>query len=445
MALTPSHPLVDKLTHADHKVAIQLFQNQAAASSRSGGEVKQTGEFTGSFAIHPVTGRRVPIWIADYVLAEYGTGAVMGVPAHDERDFQFALSHQIPMKAVVSPATQWLEAHAPAPDRATLRHYVDAPSAFGEAYTGQGPLLPIKSADLPIAGLPSTEGGEVITRWLEVKKHGQGRVRYKLKDWLFSRQRYWGEPFPIVFDPNGRAYPLSIDSLPVTLPELSDFTPVSSDDPESQPVPPLAKATNWSKIQGVILDDGSVRPVEGRKRGEEILVDGVNRTVQDIRRELNTMPNWAGSCWYYLRYFDPKNNEAFVSPHVEQYWSLGTGRMPGAGSIDLYMGGAEHAVLHLLYARFWHKVLYDLSHISTHEPFDTLFNQGMITADAYRDTRGVYHQASEVVVKEVGGVRQAYHPQTRQELEIVAGKMGKRYKNGVAPEDVCSEFSARTS
>lgn len=368
----------------------------------------------------------------------------MGVPAHDQRDFEFACAHRLSVKAVMAPPVEWLTLHCPHPACGTLQHYIQDPGSFGEPYTGTGPLLSTQSCDLMVEGAPVSIGEQDIIRWLEANHRGSRRVRYKLKDWLFSRQRYWGEPFPIVFDRSGKSYPLSVNTLPLELPDLSDFQPVASDDPESKPVPPLAKAVEWAQIQGVILADGSVRPLKERTDRTEMMIDGFNYKVHDFRRELNTMPNWAGSCWYYLRYFDPKNSTAFVAADVESYWSLGTAGSQQEGSIDMYVGGAEHAVLHLLYARFWHKVLYDLGYVSTHEPFDILVNQGMITADAFRDARGVYHEASEVLVKDIGANRRAFHRRSGQELEIVIGKMGKRYKNGVAPEDVCSEFSVDT-
>jgi leucyl-tRNA synthetase len=279
---------------------------------------EKSGVFTGAFGVHPVSGQEVPIWIADYVLISYGTGAIMAVPAHDERDYAFAKQFSLPITEVVAPKT----GHIVDPNKAFCDYGISINSDF-------------------LNGLPTEEAKSRMIDWLEEKKVGARRIQYKLRDWLFSRQRYWGEPFPIVWKtgPDGVSAPepISESELPLTLPEMDDFKP----SPEGKP--PLAKATEWLN-----LPDGSIR-------------------------ETNTMPQWAGSCWYYLRFCDPHNDQAFISPEAEKYW-LGTG-------VDLYIGGAEHAVLHLLYTRFWHKVFFDMGLVSNKEPFHKLVNQGLILGE----------------------------------------------------------------
>ena len=446
LALTPTHPIIDRITIEKQQNAVRNYRESVERKSgnSNGGEKSQTGAFTGAYAIHPVTGDRLPIWVADYVLAEYGTGAVMGVPAHDQRDFAFARSYGLPIKAVVLPPLDWLAEHAPIEETDPPARYVRDAASFGRAYTGPGLIICSNVAGLEIDGMSSLDAARKTAEWLQWQQRGGPKVRYKLKDWLFSRQRYWGEPFPIVFDiDTGRCHALTDNSLPVVLPDLSDFTPAANDDPNSEPVPPLARATAWANVAGIVLEDGRVRIVDAPV-GALVSVGERAYRVRAFRRELNTMPNWAGSCWYYLRYFDPRNDNFFVDPKVERYWSLGRNEEPKAGAIDLYVGGAEHAVLHLLYARFWHKVLYDLEYVSTHEPFQALFNQGMITADAFRDRRGVYQDVRDVDFVESDGIRRAVSKLTGEELEVVSGKMGKQFKNGVPPEEVCAEFSVDT-
>jgi len=269
-------------------------------------------------------------------------------------------------------------------------------------------------------GLPTPEAKKKITRWLEEHGCGEGTVQYKLRDWLFSRQRYWGEPFPIVHgtdaDGRERARALPESALPVVLPDLADFQPVASEDPNAPISLPLSKAPReWREVQ-----------IDGRV----------------YRRELNTMPQWAGSCWYYLRFCDPRNDRAFIDRDVERYWmcAYGSGGQPKAGGVDLYVGGAEHAVLHLLYARFWHKVLYDLGYVSTPEPFHRLFNQGMIQAYAYRDRRGVYVEHERVVFRG----EEAYHRDTGEKLTVSVEKMSKSLKNVVNPDAIVQEYGADT-
>ena len=347
---------------------------------------RKTGVFTGTYATNPVNGERVPVFVADYVLATYGTGAIMSVPAHDERDFEFAQVFGLPVTWVVTP-----------PDGP--RH--------GEPYAGTGRATASANAEISLDGLGTDEAKVAITAWLESVGAGQGAVAYKLRDWLFSRQRYWGEPIPIVYDEEGRVHAVPEDQLPVTLPELTNYEPEVSEDPTdvTVPQPPLARARDWVDVD---LDLG----------------DG----LRHYRRETNTMPQWAGSCWYYMRYLDPHNDQVIVDPDIERYW-LSTG-------VDLYVGGVEHAVLHLLYSRFWHKALYDLGHVSNPEPFQRLFNQGYVLAEAFTDERGVYVEAAEVEERDGGWFFEG-RPVARE-----YGKMGKSLKNSVTPDQMYDEYGA---
>jgi len=328
----------------------------------------KTGVFTGTFAVNPATGGQIPVFLADYVLMGYGTGAIMGVPADDERDLEFARTMGLP---VISD------------------------------YERIGDI-------------------DTVTGWLEASGHGRRQRTYRLRDWLFSRQRYWGEPFPIVYDSHGLPVALPEEMLPVMLPEIVDFAGfrahAQSAEQSEEPVPPLARARDWADVE---LDLG----------------DG----LQHYRRELNTMPQWAGSCWYYLRYLDPDNDAAFVDPRNERYWMVPPGAAPGDGGVDLYVGGVEHAVLHLLYARFWHKILFDLGHVSTREPFRRLINQGYITADAFTDARGMYVPVGAVERLPDGTFIHNGAPVTRR-----TGKMGKSLKNSVSPDDIYAEYGADT-
>jgi leucyl-tRNA synthetase len=359
-----------------------------------------TGVYTGLDALHPLTGERVPIFVADYVLMQYGSGAVMGVPAHDTRDFRFARKLELPIEAVVRPPREWFEEQGLEPDAPT--------GEWPDAYPGHGESIGSGTAT---DGLRSQAAGVQIVEKLEQIGKGHGEIAYKLRDWLFSRQRYWGEPFPIVYDEDGNAIALPDSQLPVELPKLDDFAPVVSDEnDDTDPVPPLARATDWVNVE---LDLG-----DGPKR---------------YRREVNTMPQWAGSCWYYLRYLDPTDSDYFADPGIERYWMASR---DSAGGVDLYVGGVEHAVLHLLYARFWHKVLFDLGHVSTPEPFQKLFNQGYVQAYAYTDERGFYVEASEVEQRD-GGWAFDGRPVTRS-----YGKMGKSLKNSVTPDEMIQEYGA---
>jgi leucyl-tRNA synthetase len=379
MVLAPEHPLVNRITTADRRGDVEGYRAQISAKSerdRMAETKEKTGVFTGAYAVNPVTQERIPIWIADYVLMGYGTGAIMAVPAHDERDFEFATKFELPIRQVVKPPG-------------------GAKPQAGGAFTGDG--VAINSS--VINGLSTPAAKDKIINWLEENDLGRRSVNYKLRDWLFSRQRYWGEPFPIVLDENGHAYPIDESELPLTLPEMEDFKPTGT------PEPPLSKAKDWLRYEK----------------------EGVTYT-----RETNTMPQWAGSCWYYLRYADPKNPDRFVDPEKEAYW------MP----VDLYVGGVEHAVLHLLYSRFWHKVLYDLGHVSTPEPFQRLVNQGLILGEMefhfFEDTMGRPVSAADVrdmdeEASEAGVKVFAFHRQTGERLigkridEILVEKRGDAY------------------
>ncbi len=321
MVLAPEHPLVPEITTAEHKEAVEAYQKACSSKSdldRGDLNKDKSGVFTGAFAINPVNGEQIPVWIADYVMMGYGTGAIMAVPAHDERDFGFAVKFGLEIKEVVAAVC----------DRRT-----------NSEETGNGHRPPQTATCDPgtainsgfLDGLPTAEAKARMIDWLESNGKGKRRIQYKLRDWLFSRQRYWGEPFPIIWK-DGHHHAIAESELPLLAPPLDDYQPSGTPDPL------LSKATDW-----VNLPDGSTR-------------------------ETNTMPQWAGSCWYYLRYCNPKNNERFISTEAESYWK----------SVDLYVGGTEHAVLHLLYARFWHKVLFDLDHVTTPEPFQKLVNQGLI-------------------------------------------------------------------
>ena len=410
MVLAPEHPLVDALTAdafpADTderwtngaespKVAVEKYRTAIAAKSdlERQENKEKTGVFLGSFATNPVSGEQVPIFIADYVLTGYGTGAIMAVPAHDERDYEFATVFGLPIVPVLDG------------------------DISEEAFTGDAPH--INSANeqgLDLNGLGKDEGIAKAIEWLAANGAGEEKIQYKLRDWLFARQRYWGEPFPIVYDENGQAHGLPEDMLPVELPQVEDYNPVSFDpeDADSEPAPPLAKATDWVEVE---LDLG-----EGTKK---------------YWRDTNVMPQWAGSSWYQLRYIDPTNQDAFCDIENERYWT-GPRSENDPGGVDLYVGGVEHAVLHLLYARFWHKVLYDLGFVSSKEPYRRLFNQGYIQAYAYTDSRGVYVPAAEVEEKDGKFYRNG------EEVNREYGKMGKSLKNAVAPDDICRDYGADT-
>ncbi|CAO0837826.1 Leucine--tRNA ligase OS=Streptomyces microflavus OX=1919 GN=leuS PE=3 SV=1 [Streptomyces microflavus] len=421
MVLAPEHELVERIIpaawpegthpvwtggHTNPAEAVTAYRKQAAAKSdveRQAEAKDKTGVFTGAYATNPVSGEKVPVFIADYVLMGYGTGAIMAVPAHDARDFAFARAFELPMRCVVQPSD----------DRGT------DPSTWDDAFGSYDAKLVNSSNDeISLDGLGVVEAKAKITEWLQEHGVGEGTVNFRLRDWLFSRQRYWGEPFPIVYDEEGIAHPLPESMLPLELPEVEDYSPRTFDpeDADTQPETPLSRNADWVNVT---LDLG----------------DGAG--PRKYRRETNTMPNWAGSCWYELRYLDPNNDRKLVDPEIEQYW-MGPREGQPTGGVDLYVGGAEHAVLHLLYARFWSKVLHDLGHISSAEPFHKLYNQGMIQAFVYRDSRGIAVPAAEVEERDGAFYYEG------EKVSRVLGKMGKSLKNAVTPDEICAEYGADT-
>ncbi|WP_024756725.1 leucine--tRNA ligase [Streptomyces exfoliatus] len=421
MVLAPEHDLIEKIVpavwpegthdvwtggHATPSEAVDAYRKQAASKSdveRQADAKEKTGVFTGAYATNPVSGEQVPVFIADYVLMGYGTGAIMAVPAHDTRDFAFARAFELPMRCVVEPSD----------DRGTDTSVWDDAFASYEAK-----LINSANDEISLDGLGVVDAKAKITSWLADRGIGEGTVNFRLRDWLFSRQRYWGEPFPIVYDEDGVAHSLPESMLPLELPEVEDYSPrtFDPDDANTQPETPLSRNEDWVNVT---LDLG----------------DGAG--PRSYRRETNTMPNWAGSCWYELRYLDPHNSEKLVDPAVEQYWMGPREGMP-TGGVDLYVGGAEHAVLHLLYARFWSKMLFDLGHISSAEPFHKLYNQGMIQAFVYRDARGIAVPAAEVEERDGAFWYEG------EKVSRVLGKMGKSLKNAVTPDEICSEYGADT-
>ncbi|MGE2732764.1 leucine--tRNA ligase [Mycolicibacterium vaccae] len=418
MVLAPEHPLVDQLAAeawpdgvderwtfgaASPREAVTAYRASIAAKSDlERQENKQkTGVFLGAYATNPANGQQIPVFIADYVLAGYGTGAIMAVPGGDQRDWDFATAFGLPIVEVVAGG-----------DVST------------EAYTGDGPLVNSGFLD----GMSVADAKAAMTERLVAEGRGRERVEYKLRDWLFARQRYWGEPFPIVYDADGRAHPLPEELLPVELPDVPDYSPVLFDpeDADSEPSPPLAKATDWVNVE-LDLGDGP----------------------QTYTRDTNVMPQWAGSSWYELRYTDPHNPDELCAKENEAYWM---GPRPAEhgpgdpGGVDLYVGGVEHAVLHLLYSRFWHKVLYDLGHVSSWEPYRRLVNQGYIQAFAYTDARGAYVPAAEVVERDgkfYWTDTSAPNP-TEIEVNQEFGKIGKSLKNSVSPDEICDNYGADT-
>ena len=412
MVLSPEHPLVGALTTDAQRNAVDAYVAEAAAKAdadRQDDSKEKTGVFTGSHAVNPVNGERIPVWIADYVLMGYGTGAIMAVPSGDTRDFAFARAHGLPVVATQMPPVSWFDERgiAPSADCAT----------WPEAFVGDGEVINSANDTLSLDGLSSVaEAKSRMNEWLGATGLGEPTVTYRLRDWLFSRQRYWGEPFPVVYDADGRAHAVPESELPVLLPELADFKPTAldPDDSVSDPVPPLARVQEWTRVT-LDLGDGP----------------------REYRREVNVMPQWAGSCWYEMRYLDPTNDDAMVDKEVERYW-MGPRGEGHTGGVDLYVGGVEHAVLHLLYSRFWHKVLFDLGHVSSVEPFHRLFNQGYIQAYAFRDARGQTVPASEVTESN-GEYSWNGEPVTRE-----YGKMGKSLKNIVTPDEMYEEFGADT-
>ncbi|WNV91399.1 leucine--tRNA ligase [Umezawaea sp. Da 62-37] len=396
MVLAPEHALVDVIAAPERAADIAAYRRAASLKSELDRQEnkEKTGVFTGAYAKNPVNGTEIPVYIADYVLMGYGTGAIMAVPGQDQRDWDFATAYDLPVIRTVQPSEGF----------------------EGEAFTGDGPAINSSFLD----GMAIQEAKSTMITWLEENDHGRGTVQYKLRDWLFSRQRYWGEPFPIVYDEDGTPIPLPDSMLPVELPEVDDYSPrtFEPDDANSEPSPPLSRATDWTEVE---LDLG-----EGLKK---------------YRRDFNTMPNWAGSCWYQLRYVDPTESERFVNAENEQYWLGPRTAEHGAndpGGVDLYIGGVEHAVLHLLYSRFWQKVLFDLGQVSGDEPYRKLFNQGYIQAYAFQDKRETYVPADEVV--EENGKFFFNGEEVKREY----GKMGKSLKNVVTPDEMCENYGADT-
>ncbi|XP_020519669.1 leucine--tRNA ligase, chloroplastic/mitochondrial isoform X2 [Amborella trichopoda] len=404
IVVAPEHPLLSSMISEDQRKPVEEYTELASRKSeleRSELQKEKTGVFSGSYSRNPATGEAIPIWVADYVLGSYGTGAIMAVPAHDSRDYDFAVKYDIPIRWVVNP--------------------VDGQFFPEKLYIGDGTMINSSSlmTGLDINGLPVKEAAAKVIDWLEITGHGKKKVNYKLRDWLFARQRYWGEPFPVIFiDDSAEIVPLPESELPVTLPELDDFTPTGTGEP------PLAKAVSWVK---------TVDPLSGKP----------------ATRETSTMPQWAGSCWYYLRFMDPKNSKALVDKSKEMYW----------GPVDIYVGGAEHSVLHLLYARFWHKVLYDMGAVSTNEPFQCLINQGIILGEveytAYRDQKGrlisadnvkdtnEYHHEripEEKVLKSSDSYLLKEDPSIR--LSARAYKMSKSRGNVINPDDIVTGYGA---
>jgi len=372
--VAPEHRLLRAIVAPDARDAVEAYIRHAelmAEAARSDTTREKTGVFTGAYASNPISGKRLPIWVADYALGAYGTGAIMAVPGHDARDHEFARAFGLSVVQVV--------------DAGDGRDVTDA------AYGGDGAMVNSGFLD----GMTVAEAKCAIIEWLEQHGTGTAKTTYRLRDWLFSRQRYWGEPIPVLHLADGSVVPLPQDSLPLLPPELHDYKPAAGGEP------PLARAADW-------------------------VCTTVPATDVPAMRETNTMPQWAGSCWYYLRFLDPHNDHAPVDPAIEKYW------MP----VDIYVGGAEHAVLHLLYARFWHKVLYDIGVVSTKEPFQKLFNQGMILAFSYRDAAGLYHEPAHVAE------RDARYFAGTVEVHRQVEKMSKSRFNVVNPDDVVEEYGA---
>jgi leucyl-tRNA synthetase len=416
MVLAPEHALVEAITTPEQRAAVQMYRTEAARKSdleRTELSKKKTGVFTGAYAINPVNQEKIPIWIADYVLATYGTGAIMAVPAHDLRDWEFARTFRLPIRPVVQPP----EGYRSSREEAALAYEENGQTV--SPFAGEGTAINSGAFN----GLSTPQFKQRIAVWLEERKQGCRKINYKLRDWLFSRQRYWGEPFPILHEiddkgnPTGAIEPLTPDELPLRLPDLEDYKPSGKAEP------PLSKAKEWLYV---------------------------TRHGKRYRRETNTMPQWAGSCWYYLRYLDPHNDKVFCDPQKERYW------MP----VDLYVGGAEHAVLHLLYSRFWHKVLFDRGHVHTPEPFQRLVNQGMIlgeprpgvyfnpdnpeeliSGDDFEKWNNTGHRDIREDEVEQRGAKE-YYKGTNIVITRRAEKMSKARGNVINPDDVVNDYGA---
>lgn len=388
MVISPEHAWVSEITTDAQKAAVESYTQAAALKSdldRTELAKDKTGVFTGRYAINPLTGKQIPIWVADYVLMGYGTGAIMAVPAHDTRDFEFAKKFNLSVVCILDPQDADAE----------VRAQVLAGNA---CWTDDGAYINSANPELglDINGMSKKDGIKTVIDWLSARNLGKATVNFKIRDWLFSRQRFWGEPFPIIHWEDGEVSAVADENLPVELPITDNYQP--GDSGES----PLSNATEWLQVVDA----------NGRKG----------------RRETNTMPQWAGSCWYYLRYIDPTNDAEPFSKVKENYW------MP----VDLYVGGAEHAVLHLLYSRFWHKVLFDLGIVSTDEPYQKLYNQGMILAFAY-ETQSGSKVPSDLVDEKDG---KYFHTETGEELRQIVAKMSKSLKNVVNPDDVVANYGA---
>ncbi|MFH0843626.1 MAG: leucine--tRNA ligase [Bacteroidota bacterium] len=388
MVIAPEYYLIDKITTEDNKAAVKEYVSAASLKSdldRTDLAKEKTGVFTGRYAINPVNHKKIPVWVADYVLTGYGTGAIMAVPAHDTRDFEFAGKFGLPVVCIQDPDVA---------DNEQKKRIV----AGKECWTEDGKYINStdKSTGIDINGLNKDTGIAKIIRWLESRDIGKARINYKVRDWLFSRQRYWGEPFPVIHWEDGEISLLDEKELPLRLPDMEKYMPGETGES------PLANAGDWLYV--------------------------TDRSGRRGRRETNTMPQWAGSCWYYLRFIDPHNKQQIFDPAKEKYW------MP----VDLYIGGAEHAVLHLLYSRFWHKVLFDLGIVSTDEPYTRLFNQGMILAFAYENEAGA-KVAADIVEEKEG---KFYNTETGAEVRQIVAKMSKSLKNVINPDDVVTRYGA---
>ncbi len=387
MVLAPEHPLIERITTPEQKEAVKAYQEQTAKKSdldRTDLNRQKSGVFTGGYAINPVNEEQIPIWISDYVLMGYGTGCIMAVPAHDERDFEFAHAYQLPIRPVYDPVDQ------PEDRREAVKK--------GEhCLTGEGQAINSEHGDLSLNGLSVEEAKKKIIEWLETHKKGRAAITYKLRDWLFSRQRYWGEPFPLLKFEDGTVRILEEDELPLCPPQVENYKPTS----EGQS--PLSQVKEWVEITD-------------------------SKTGKPAHRETHIMPQWAGSCWYYLRFCDPHNDKQAWDPNVERYW------LP----VDMYVGGVEHAVLHLLYARFWHKVLYDCGYVHTLEPFQTLRNQGLIVARSFQNSQRAYVEPHNVQEKE----GKYYDKRTGEELTSQVEKMSKSKLNGITPDEIIQEYGA---
>lgn len=413
MVVAPEHPLVEKLTAPGREADVRAYVDAAAKKSdleRTDLAKTKTGIFTGSYAVNPVNGDRLPVWISDYVLVSYGTGAIMAVPAHDERDWDFAEKFGLPVIKVVASKKEIASlaggdekaglallkkaAADPAAYQKLAAERPDVFSAADECASADG--YAINSGRF--TGLPTREAISTVTKWLEEQKFGRGAVNYKLRDWIFSRQRYWGEPIPVVHCEKCGVVPLDEKDLPLELPEVASYQPTGTGES------PLSGIESWVRCK-------------------------CPKCGGDARRETNTMPQWAGSCWYYLRYLDPHNDSRLADREKIDYW------MP----VDLYVGGAEHAVLHLLYARFWHKVLYDIGVVNTAEPFQRLVNQGMITSFAFQRANKTLVPADAVEQREDGGY---YEKATGEKLEQIVAKMSKSLKNVVNPDEEIRQYGA---